>query len=141
MKIMFVSDIHGSSEKIDIVKDIYYSEKPDKIIFLGDLFYGYDSSNLIVGGDHIVYLVDLNTFNIKQSLEKKYETFSICPVNDKIFLTTGNEGTITQWKFEDGKITKQHEKENLANEECLCMKYWDNGKILLGDAKKLVIIE
>ena len=103
--------------------------------------YKYDSSNLIVGGDHIVYLVDLNTFNIKQSLENKYEIFSICPVNDKIFLTTGNEGTITQWKFEDGKITKQHEKENLANEECLCMIYLDNGKILLGDARKLVIIE
>ena len=103
--------------------------------------YKYDSSNLIVGGDHIVYLVDLNTFNIKQSLENKYEIFSICPVNDKIFLTTGNEGTITQWNFEDGKITKQHEKENLANEECLCMIYLDNGKILLGDARKLVIIE
>lgn len=47
MKIMFVSDIHGSSEKIDLVKDIYDSEKPDKIVFLGDLFYGYDSSNLV----------------------------------------------------------------------------------------------
>ncbi len=46
MKIMFVSDIHGSNEKLDIIKDIYYEEKPDRIIFLGDLFYGSDSSNI-----------------------------------------------------------------------------------------------
>ena len=46
MKIMFVSDIHGSNEKIDLLKDIYDKELPDKIVFLGDLFYGSDSSNL-----------------------------------------------------------------------------------------------
>ena len=34
MKIMFVSDIHGSNEKLDIIKDIYFEEKPDRIIFL-----------------------------------------------------------------------------------------------------------
>ena len=47
MKIMFVSDIHGSSEKLDLIKDIYDEEKPDKIIFLGDLFYGYETGNLV----------------------------------------------------------------------------------------------
>ena len=103
--------------------------------------YLYDKDNLIVGGDQIIYLVDTGNLNIKQSLENKYEIFSICPITDKIFLTTGNEGTITQWKFENGAMSKQHEKEKLATEECLCMKYLDNGKILLGDSKKLVIIE
>ncbi len=44
---MFVSDIHGSSDKLDLVKHIYDNEKPNKIVFLGDLFYGYDSSDLI----------------------------------------------------------------------------------------------
>lgn len=47
MKIMFVSDIHGFSDKLDLVKDIYDEEKPNKIFFLGDLFYGSDSSNLV----------------------------------------------------------------------------------------------
>ena len=101
----------------------------------------YDKDNLIVGGDHIIYIIDLNNIKIKQQLKNKYEIFSICPISDKIFLTTGNEGTITQWKFEDGSISKQHEKEKLATEEVLCMKYLDNGKILLGDSKNLVIIE
>ena len=103
--------------------------------------YKYDNDNLIVGGDQTIYLIDLNTLKIKQKIENKYEIFSICPISDKIFLTTGNEGTITQWKFENDSITKQHEKEKLATEEVLCMKYLNNGKILLGDAKKLVIIE
>ena len=103
--------------------------------------YKYDKDNLIVGGDHIIYIIDLNNIIVKQQLENKYEIFSICPISDKIFLTTGNEGTITQWKFEDGSINKQHEKEKLATEEVLCMKYLDNGKILLGDSKNLVIIE
>ncbi len=47
MKIMFVSDVHGSSEKLGLIKDIFESEKPNKIIFLGDLFYGYDSFDLV----------------------------------------------------------------------------------------------
>ena len=103
--------------------------------------YKYDTKYLIVGGDKLIYLIDLNTYNIKQTLDNKYEVFSICPVSDKIFLTTGNEGTITQWKYENGEISKQHEKEKLASEECLCMKYLSNGKILLGDSRKLIIIE
>lgn len=54
------------------------------------------------------------------------------------FLTIGGEGTITQWKFENNEIIKQHEKEN---GEGHCMKYLDNGKILTNDSNELVIIE
>lgn len=103
--------------------------------------YKIDSKNMIVGGTDSVYLIDLNTYNIKKKISNKYVIFAICPVNDKIFLTTGNEGTITQWKFEGNEISKEHEKENLASKECLCMKYLDNGTILMGDTKNLIIIE
>ena len=48
MKIMFVSDVHGRVDFLEIIKNIYYKEKPDKIIFLGDLFYGdYESGTVI----------------------------------------------------------------------------------------------
>ena len=69
MKIMFVSDIHGSSEKLDIVKDIYDSEKPDKIIFLGDLFYGYDSDDLVEK-----YRRFNNAFFIKGNCDRDLDT-------------------------------------------------------------------
>ena len=103
--------------------------------------YQIDSKYLIVGGTEMIYLIDLNTCAIKEKIDNKYEIFAISPINDKIFLTTGNEGTITQWKFENNEIKKEHEKEKLAKEECLCMKVLDNGKILLGDTENLVIIE
>ena len=103
--------------------------------------YQIDSKYLIVGGTEMIYLIDLNTCAIKEKIDNKYEIFAISPINDKIFLTTGNEGTITQWKFENNEIKKEHEKEKLAKEECLCMKVLDNGRILLGDTENLVIIE
>ena len=103
--------------------------------------YKLDTKNMIVGGTGCIYLVDIDNGNIKTKLDNNYEIFAISPINEKIFLTTGNEGTITQWKFENNEIKKEHEKEKLASEECLCMKYLDNGKILLCDTKNLIIIE
>lgn len=40
MRIMFVSDIHGSKANLRKVREIYNQEKADIIIILGDLFYG-----------------------------------------------------------------------------------------------------
>lgn len=103
--------------------------------------YKIDSKNMVVGGVNMIYLVDLSTCVIKKKVTNDYEIFAVSPINDKIFLTTGNEGTITQWKYDNEEIAKEHEKEKLGKEECLCMKYLENGKILLGDSANLIIIE
>ena len=39
MKYLVVSDIHGSSFYANKIKEIYERENPDKLIFLGDLYY------------------------------------------------------------------------------------------------------
>lgn len=39
MKILVVSDIHGSKYYADKILEIYKNEAPDKIILLGDLYY------------------------------------------------------------------------------------------------------
>lgn len=39
MKLMFVSDIHGSVGKLREVVEIFEQEKPDRLILLGDLLY------------------------------------------------------------------------------------------------------
>lgn len=39
MKLMFASDIHGSAKYAEIMRDIYASEKAEKLILLGDLLY------------------------------------------------------------------------------------------------------
>lgn len=40
MKIMFISDIHGDLESLKIVKSIYDKEHIDRVIILGDVYYG-----------------------------------------------------------------------------------------------------
>ncbi len=40
MKIMFVSDVHGSKTNLKKIRELYDIEKVNKIIFLGELFYG-----------------------------------------------------------------------------------------------------
>ena len=39
MKLLIVSDIHGSGYYADKLKDIAIKENPDKIILLGDIYY------------------------------------------------------------------------------------------------------
>ena len=39
MKLMFISDIHGSYYYLNKALEAYYNEKPDKLILLGDLLY------------------------------------------------------------------------------------------------------
>ncbi len=39
MKLMFASDIHGSAYYMQLLKEKYYEEQPEKLILLGDLLY------------------------------------------------------------------------------------------------------
>ena len=39
MKLLIISDIHGSSYYAKKLEEIYNKEKPDKLIVLGDLYY------------------------------------------------------------------------------------------------------
>ena len=45
MKVLIVSDIHGSSEKFKIVMDFMKTEQIDQMIILGDLFNNYYELN------------------------------------------------------------------------------------------------
>lgn len=40
MKIMFISDIHGITTNLEKIKDIYDNGNFDKLVVLGDLYYG-----------------------------------------------------------------------------------------------------
>ena len=46
MKILIISDIHGSSYYPEKIKEIDEKEKPDQIILLGDLYYHGPRNNL-----------------------------------------------------------------------------------------------
>ena len=48
MKILIISDIHGSSYYAEKIKEIDEKEKPDQIILLGDLYYHGPRNNFRV---------------------------------------------------------------------------------------------
>lgn len=106
-----------------------------------DCLYKKDEFNLIVGGNKEIYLIDLKEFIVKKKFKNDYEVFNICPISESIFLTLGNEGIITQWKYNDNDIKKEHEKDKISDEECLCMKYIKDGRILIGSSKNVIILE
>lgn len=46
MKLLIISDIHGSGYYAKRIKEIYDIEKPDKLVLLGDLYYHGPRNNL-----------------------------------------------------------------------------------------------
>ena len=104
MKLMFVSDIHGSRKYLELIYNIFFIEKPDEIIFLGDMFsYGYDYEDdisdlldkfynkvVIRGNCDSEYDVMTSSFNFLDSYQ--FEAF-----NKKIFCTHGNKYNISRY--------------------------------------------
>lgn len=103
MKIMYISDIHGSKRQLEIIKDIYHLELPDKIIVLGDIFYGgYSSSkeieeillsfnNCYVIRGNCDTEIDVMTSNLSFMDFYYFEAFG-----KKIFCSHGNVYNITK---------------------------------------------
>ena len=107
MKIMLVSDVHGSCEYLSRIRDIYYKEKPNKIIFLGDIFYGgndpYEIENImesflnmyvIRGNCDTDYMI--MTSNLGFMNNYYFEAF-----NKKIYCTHGNIYNISNYPKEN----------------------------------------
>ncbi len=67
MRVLVVSDIHGSSIYADKLKEIIKKEKPEKIIVLGDLYYHGPRNPLTDGYDPMKVTKLLNS--LKDKLE------------------------------------------------------------------------
>ena len=91
MKILVVSDIHGSYYYAKKFKEIYEKENPDKIILLGDLYY----------------------HGPRNSLTEEYNPMKVAGIlndyKDKILCTRGNcdaevDEMISEFKFNDNLL-------------------------------------
>lgn len=65
MKLMFISDIHGSSHYIEKSIDKFIEEKADYIVILGDLLYHGPRNPLPEGYDPSSVLLTLNNYKEK----------------------------------------------------------------------------
>lgn len=88
MKVLVISDIHGSSYYANKIKEIVDKENPDKIILLGDLYY----------------------HGPRNDLSQEYAPMKVAEVlnglKDKLLVVKGNcdaevDEMISEFKFED----------------------------------------
>lgn len=88
MKVLVISDIHGSSFYAEKIKEIVNRENPDKIILLGDLYY----------------------HGPRNDLSQEYAPMKVAEVlnslKDKLLVVKGNcdaevDEMISEFKFED----------------------------------------
>lgn len=120
MKILFISDIHGSTKNLDKIENIIEKENFDKIVVLGDLYYqgptnkDYTFINSIMVKDfltkHKNKLIALKG-NCDSDVDVKSSDFPIChdlalinTDNIDLYLTHGNKYNINKnKKFIDKK--------------------------------------
>ena len=88
MKILIISDIHGSSYYAERIKEIEEKENPDQIILLGDLYY----------------------HGPRNDLSQEYAPMKVAEIlnglKDKLLVVKGNcdaevDEMISEFKFED----------------------------------------
>ena len=68
MKILFLSDIHGKYEYLNVVESVLNTQKIDKMVVLGDLYYQANNTR---------NLSKIDSFQVKEFLEK-YQDILLC---------------------------------------------------------------
>lgn len=119
MKILFISDVHGSTKNLDKIENIIKKENFDKIVVLGDLYYqgptnnDYEFISSITVKDFLTKYKDKLIAlkgNCDSDVDIKSSDFPICQDlalistdNIDIYLTHGNEYNINKNKKFIGK--------------------------------------
>ncbi len=107
MKMLFISDIHGIPDNLDIIENKLENEKIDKLVCLGDLYYAgpsYDNKYKIESRKVLEFLTKHQDMlicmmgNCDSSVDIKASDFPICSgislINTdglNIYITHGNE--------------------------------------------------
>lgn len=119
MKLVVISDIHGSSDYAEKIKEIMEKEKPEKLILLGDLYY-HGPRNPLPEGYHPMKVAEiLNAYadkiiavrgNCDAEVDEMISNFKIYSElrldweERSIFLTHGHKHNMEQWPNEDFDI-------------------------------------
>lgn len=119
MKVLVISDIHGSSYYAEKIKEIVARENPDKIILLGDLYYHGPRNDLTQAYAPMKVAEILNSLKDKLLVVKgncdaevdemisdfKFEDHLLLDINGKkIYFTHGHRYNIEVIPYEDFDI-------------------------------------
>lgn len=119
MKVLVISDIHGSSYYAEKIKEIVEKENPDKIILLGDLYYHGPRNDLTQAYAPMKVAEILNSLKDKLLVVKgncdaevdemisdfKFEDHLLLDINGKkIYFTHGHRYNIEVIPYEDFEV-------------------------------------
>lgn len=119
MKVLVISDIHGSSYYAEKIKEIVARENPDKIILLGDLYYHGPRNDLTQEYAPMKVAEVLNSLKDKLLVVKgncdaevdemisdfKFEDHLLLDINGKkIYFTHGHRYNIEVIPYEDFEV-------------------------------------
>ena len=119
MKVLVISDIHGSSYYAEKIKEIVARENPDKIILLGDLYYHGPRNDLTQEYAPMKVAEILNSLKDKLFVVKgkcdaevdemisdfKFEDHLLLDINGKkIYFTHGHRYNIEVIPYEDFEV-------------------------------------
>ena len=119
MKVLVISDIHGSSYYAEKIKEIVEKENPDKIILLGDLYYHGPRNDLTQEYAPMKVAEILNSLKDKLLVVKgncdaevdemisdfKFEDHLLLDINGKkIYFTHGHRYNIEVIPYEDFEV-------------------------------------
>ena len=119
MKVLVISDIHGSSYYAEKIKELVARENPDKIILLGDLYYHGPRNNLTQEYAPMKVAEILNSLKDKLLVVKgncdaevdemisdfKFEDHLLLDINGKkIYFTHGHRYNIEVIPYEDFEV-------------------------------------
>lgn len=119
MKVLIISDIHGSSYYAEKIKEISLRENPEKIVLLGDLYYHGPRNELTQEYAPMKVAEILNSMKDKLLVvrgncdaevdemisEFKFEDHILMEINNKkIYFTHGHKYNIENIPYEDFEI-------------------------------------
>ena len=70
---------------------------------------------LIIGSSNNIFMINVNQYKIIRLIKIRDIPHSICVLNENMFLTGNNDGSISQWIIKDDNIDLFSKKENAHN--------------------------
>ena len=96
---------------------------------------------LVVGGLNKISIINVNNYTLDREIEIiNTSIFGFCMIDENIFITGDNNGTIIQWKIEGNNIIVISKKEEAHSDSVYSLIKMENGLLASGSCDKSIKI-